>query len=98
MFHQHSLAVDVIPHRDRQFIFGFDFEHVVDSEYNGVNTRAGQQICIKPAGASIPANEMADQMYITMFSDQILETKDLGLRVHDEIDQSLLMRKGELLS
>ena len=85
MFHQHSLSVDFIQDRDRQFIFGFNFERVVDSSYTGINTRAGQQmlIRIKPAGASIPATEMPDQMYITLLSEQILEIKDLGLKVYD---------------
>ena len=44
MFHERSLAVDFIQCRDRQLIFGFDFEMVVDSSYTGVNTRAGQQM------------------------------------------------------
>ena len=85
MFHQHSLAVDFIQYRDRQFIFGFNFERVVDSSYTGINTRAGQQmlIRIKPAGASIPTGDMPDQMYITLLSEQILEIKDLGLKVYD---------------
>ena len=56
-----------------------------DSSYTGVNTRAGQQmlIKIKPAGATIPANDMPDEMYITMLSEQILKIKDLGLKVFD---------------
>ena len=40
-------------------------------------------IRIKPAGAPIPATEMPDQMYITLLSEQILEIKDLGLKVYD---------------
>ena len=85
MFHQHSLAVDFIQYRDRQFIFGFNFERVVGSSYTGIHARAGQQmlIRIKPAGASIPVNEMPDQMYITLLSEQILEMKDLGLKVYN---------------
>ena len=69
-------------YRDRQFIFAFSFEKVPDSSYTGINTRAGQQMLlrVKPAGATIPANEMPDTMYITM---QILEIKDLRLKVYD---------------
>ena len=85
MFHQHSLSVDFIQYRDRQFIFGFNFEKIQDSSYSGLNLRAGQQMVIKvkPAGSAIPANEMPDQIYITMLSEQILEIKDLGLKVFD---------------
>ena len=70
-------------YRDRQFVFAFSFEKVPDSSYTGVNTRAVQQMLlkVKPAGATIPANDMPDQLYITMLSEQILEVKDLGLEV-----------------
>ena len=85
VFHQHSISIDFKQYRDRQFIFGFSFEKVPDSSYTGINTRAGQQmlIKIKPAGTTIPADDMPDEMYITMLSEQILEIKDLGLKVFD---------------
>ena len=85
MFHQHSMNINSKQYRDRQFIFAFSFERVPDSSYTGVNTRAGQQmlIKIKPAGATIPANEMPDQLYATLLSEQVLEIKDLGLKVYD---------------
>ena len=85
MFHQHSMNINFKQYRDRQFIFGFSFEKVPDSSYTGINTRAGQQMLlrVKPAGATIPANDMPDTMYITMLSEQILEIKDLGLKVFD---------------
>ena len=56
-----------------------------DNSYTGINTRTGQQMLlrVKPAGATIPADEMPDTMYITMLSEQILEIKDLGLKVFD---------------
>ena len=56
-----------------------------DSSYTGIITRAGQQMLlrVKPAGVTIPAEEMPDTMYITMLSEQILEIKDLGLKVYD---------------
>ena len=85
MFHQHSTNINFKQYRDRQFIFAFSFEKVPDSSYTGINTRAGQQMLlrVKPAGATIPANEMPDKLYITMLSEQILEIKDLGLKVFD---------------
>ena len=85
MFHQHSMNINLKQYRDRQFIFAFSLEKVPDSSYTGINTRAGQQMLlrVKPAGATIPANEMPDTMYITMLSEQILEIKDLGLKVFD---------------
>ena len=85
MFHQHSLSIDFKQYRDRQFIFAFSFEKVPDSSYTGINTRAGQQMLlrVKPANASINPTDMPDNVYITMLSEQILEIKDLGLKVYD---------------
>ena len=85
VFHQHSISIDFKQYRDRQFIFGFSFERVPDSSYTGINTRAGQQmlIKIKPAGTAIPVADMPDEMFITLLSEQILEIKDLGLKVFD---------------
>ena len=72
-------------YRDRQFVFAFDFQKVSDSSYTGLNLRAGQmmRLIVKPAGASIPATEMPHNIYITMLSEQVLEVKDLGLKVYD---------------
>ena len=85
MFHQHSMNINFKQYRDRQFVFAFSFEKVPDSSYTGINTRAGQQMLlrVKPAGATIPATEMPDTLYITMLSEQILEIRDLGLKVFD---------------
>ena len=41
------------------------------------------RLIIKAARSAIPANEMPDNIYITMLSEQILEIKDLGLKVYD---------------
>ena len=72
-------------YRDRQFIFAFSFEEVPDSSYTGINTRAGHQMLLRvqPAGATIPATEMLDTIYITMLSEQILEITGLGFKVFD---------------
>ena len=85
VFHQHSISIDFKQYRDRQFIFGFSFEKVPDSSYTGINTRAGLQmlIKIKPAGTAIPGADMPDEMFITLLSEQILEIRDLGLKVFD---------------
>ena len=85
LFHQHSMNINFKQYRDRQFVFAFDFQKLSDSGYTGISTRAGQmmRLIVKPAGSTIPANEMPDNIYITMLSEQILEIKDLGLKVYD---------------
>ena len=85
MFHQHSLSIDFKQYRDRQFMFAFSFKKVPDSSYTGINTRAGQQMLlrVKPANSTINPTDMPGNVYITMLSEQILEVKDLGLKVYD---------------
>ena len=85
MFHQHSLSINFREYRDRQFIFAMSFEKVPDSSYTGINTRAGQQMLvkIKHAGSAIASNVMPEQLYITMLSENILEVRDLVLKVFD---------------
>ena len=74
-----------VVYRDRQFIFGFSFQKVPDSNDTGSNTRAGQQMLvrIKLAGASVPVDDMPHEKFSTMLSEQVLEKKDLGLKVFD---------------
>ena len=40
-------------------------------------------IRVKPAGATIPADDMPDELFITMLSEQVIEVRDLGLKVFD---------------
>ena len=40
-------------------------------------------IRVKPAGASIPVDDMPDEMFVTLLSEQVIEIKDLGLKVFD---------------
>ena len=79
------MSIDFRQYRDRQFVFGFSFEKVPDSSYTGINTRAGQQMLtkIKPANSSIATTNLPDNIYRTLLSEQILEIKDLGLKVYD---------------
>ena len=85
MFRQRSLSIDFNQYRDREFIFAFSFEKVPDSSYTGINTRAGQPMLlrVKPANSTAHPTDMPDNVYITMLSEQILEIKDLGLKVYD---------------
>ena len=66
-------------------MFAFGFEKVSDSSYTEINTCAGQQMLlrVKPANTTINAADMPDNVYITLLSEQILEIKDLGLKVFD---------------
>jgi hypothetical protein len=62
------------------------FEKVPESSWTGTNTKAGQLLIVK-CNALNPslmlANNIADLMYITLVSENILEIRDVGVSVYD---------------
>ena len=94
MFHQHSMSIDFRLYRDRRFVFGFSSEKALHSSYTGMNTRAGQQMLVKiiPANGAISNATMPDNIYLALLREQILEMKDLGLKVYDSIKDLILNR------
>ena len=66
-------------------MIGIDCEKVLDASWTGLNTKAGDLLTfrLKGANGSIPANLMADKMFITLHSDNILEIRDSGASVYD---------------
>ena len=38
---------------------------------------------VKNAGASIPVDDMPDELFVTLLSEQTPEIRDLGLKVFD---------------
>ena len=67
------------------FIFGMSFEKVPESSWTGTNTKAGQLLSVKcnALNHSSMHPNIADLMYITLVSEQILEIRDVGVSVYD---------------
>ena len=56
------------------------FEKVPESSWTGTNTKAGQLLIVKcnALNQSAMHPNIADLMYITLVSEQILERRDVG--------------------
>ena len=80
----HSVGIDYRQYLSNKFIFGMSFEKVPESSWTGTSTKSGQIMLIKCStdNGSTTAT-IADQMYITLVSEQILEIRDVGVSVFD---------------
>ena len=81
----HSISPSHQQYCRDHYRIGIDCERVLDASWTGLNTKAGDLLTfrLKGANGSIPANLMADKMYIALHSDNILEKRDSGASVYD---------------
>ena len=81
----HSVGIDFQQYINDKFIFAMSFEKVPESSWTGVNSKAGQLLIIKmnAVDQANMYNDIADLMYITLVSEQILEIRDVGVSVYD---------------
>ena len=77
----HSVGIDYRQYLSNKFIFGMSFEKVPESSWTGTSTKSGQILLVKCSTAD--GSPIADQMYITLVSEQILEIRDVGVSVYD---------------
>ena len=69
------------------------FEKVPEASWSGTSTKAGQILLIKlnaidttPAGAAgngTSVGSMADMLYVTLMSENILEIRDVSVSIYD---------------
>ena len=81
----HSVGIDFHQYISNKFIFGMSFEKVPEASWTGTNTKAGQLLNIKCSALNQSAMRpnIADLMFITLVSEQILEIRDVGCTVFD---------------
>jgi hypothetical protein len=81
----HSVGIDFKQYINDKFIFGMSFEKVPEASWTGTNTKAGQALIVKMKALNDSAmyTDVADLMYITLVSEQILEIRDVGVSVYD---------------
>ena len=80
----HSVGIDYHQYTSNKFIFAMSFEKMPEASWSGTSTKVGQILLIKLSAintAEIP--EIASTMFITLQSENILETKDSGCSVLD---------------
>ena len=79
-------GVDMIAqeYRSHKFVIGIDSEKILEAGFTGINTKAGDLMCIKVKQASgITQAKICNEMYITLHSDCILNIRDSGVEVFD---------------
>ena len=81
----HSIGVDYKQYINNKFMFALSFEKVPQSSWTGMNTKAGQILLVKinANDKSVITGDIANLMYITLVSEQILEVRDVGCSIYD---------------
>jgi len=95
----HSVGIDYTQYISKKNIFAMSFEKVPEASWTGTNTKTGQILLIKlnavntsPDGAAgvpgvggAPATlgNIADLMFATLMTENILEVRDSGVSVYD---------------
>ena len=89
----HSVGIDNKQYRSNKFIFAMSFEKVPEASWTGTNTKTGQILLIKlnavdttkdgAAGDGSVVGNIADMMYITLQTENILEIRDTACSVYD---------------
>ena len=79
----HSIDISAIEYRHSKFIIGIDTEKNLGSGFTGVNSRAGDLLCIQFKHKNPLPSTYATQVYITLHTDNILEIRDNGVSVYD---------------
>ena len=89
----HSVGIDFRQYITQKFIFAMSFEKVPEASWTGTSTKAGQILLIKlnavdasatgAAGNGLAVGSMADTMFITLMSENILEIRDVACSIYD---------------
>ena len=79
----HSFDVNAQEYKRVKFILGFDTEKILAAAFTGENTRNGSLINIKFDQNGDDPTHFAQQMYIILHADCVMEVGDTGVRVYD---------------
>ena len=81
----HSVGIDFDQFTSNKFIFAMSFEKMPQASWSGTNTMTGQILLIKLAAVntSTISGDIAQTMYITLQSENILEIRDVGVSVFE---------------
>lgn len=79
----HSFDISASEYRNSKLIMGFDTEKNLGSGFTGISTRAGDLLTVKFNHRSTKPEDFAQQVYITLHSDNVLEIRDSAVSVFD---------------
>ena len=89
----HSVGIDFRQYISQKFIYAMSFEKVPEASWSGINTKVGQILMIKlnavdttpngAAGNGTAVGSIADTLYVTLMTENILEVRDVGVSIYD---------------
>ena len=79
----HSVGIDFDQYTSNKFIFAMSFEKMPQASWSGTNTMTGQILLIKlsSVNTSVISGDIAQTMFITLQSENILEIRDSAVSV-----------------
>ena len=86
--HFNSVSIRPKDYRSDKYIIGVDTEKVVGASFTGLNTKAGDLMTIKlkarnPTALAAENVNMTGQLHMVLYSDQLMEIRDVGVTVFD---------------
>ena len=84
-YHQHAISITFNDYISDHFIYCQNFERVPQSAWTGINSKSGALLIIKCEAidkATITGN-IAQSMFVTLESENILEIRDSGCTAYD---------------
>jgi hypothetical protein len=78
----HSVGIDYRQYTSNKFIFAMSFEKMPEASWSGTNTKTGQILLIKLNATGL-TGDIANMMYITFMTENIIEVKDVGCSIYD---------------
>ena len=81
----HSVGIDFRQFTSNKFIFAMSFEKMPQASWSGTNTMSGQILLIKlnAVNTSTISGDIAQTMFITVQSENILEIRDSAVSIFE---------------
>ena len=84
-YHMHSVGIDYKQYISNKFIFAMDFQKMPEASFTGQSTKGGEQLLVKVnnVDSAFVGNEIANSMFITLASENIMEIRDTAVSIMD---------------
>jgi hypothetical protein len=81
----HSVGISRKQYNSNKFIFAMSFEKVPEASWAGICTKSGQILLIKLSAVNTAtiSGDIADMMFVTLQTENILEIRDTACSVYD---------------
>jgi len=79
----HNFDIDAHEYRNYKMIIGIDTEKILSAGFTGINTKAGDMLCLKFKHKDTNNLNYATKMHVVLHSDNIMVVRDSGIEVLD---------------